>query len=198
MQEGIMTNLEGLSDNELIEISKNGQRENAYETIYKRHYEGLYRFAIKLSKNKEIAKDLVGESFFKVINALENGKYRNKNFKAWIYTILYHNHIDSLRRKEKDNEIISELSYFKDSYIENSEKNYINKNRDKMIAEEFSKISEKLRVAFEMHLNGYKYKEIALELNEKIDTIKPRIYHAKRKMREKLLAEYPEFCEQYA
>lgn len=48
------------------------------------------------------------------------------------------------------------------------------------------KLKDSLKIPFQMHLNGYKYQEIADKLNLNIGTIKSRIYLSRQQLREQL------------
>jgi RNA polymerase sigma-70 factor (ECF subfamily) len=52
----------------------------------------------------------------------------------------------------------------------------------KEIMQFINKLGEQYRVPFIMHFNGYKYKEIADQLNIPIGTVKSRIYLAKQSL----------------
>ena len=48
------------------------------------------------------------------------------------------------------------------------------------------KLKDSFRIPFEMHINGYKYKEIADKLNLNIGTIKSRIHLSRKQLMEQL------------
>ena len=43
-------------------------------------------------------------------------------------------------------------------------------------------LEDEFRIPFRMHIEGYKYKEIAEELNLKIGTVKSRIFFTRQKL----------------
>jgi RNA polymerase sigma-70 factor (ECF subfamily) len=47
-------------------------------------------------------------------------------------------------------------------------------------------LEDEFKVPFKMHLEGYKYKEIADELDLKIGTVKSRIFFTRKKLMEVL------------
>jgi len=59
------------------------------------HLDALYRFALRLTRNKQLAEELVQES---VVRALEQNGSRVGNLRAWLFQTLYHRFIDSYRR----------------------------------------------------------------------------------------------------
>jgi RNA polymerase sigma factor (sigma-70 family) len=147
----------------------------------------LERFAISLTSDREKAKDLLQDTFMKAI------MYRDKfeaftNLKAWTFTIMKNTFINNYRRAVREN---TTMDNTKDLY-------YINKPRDfgydspesdfsvKEIRKAIDKLEDEFRVPFEMHNAGYKYKEIADELNLKIGTVKSRIFFTRKKLMESL------------
>jgi RNA polymerase sigma factor (sigma-70 family) len=147
----------------------------------------LERFAISLTSDREKAKDLLQDTFMKAI------MYRDKfeaftNLKAWTFTIMKNTFINNYRRAVREN---TTMDNTKDLY-------YINKPKDfgydspesdlsvKEIRKAIDKLEDEFRVPFEMHNAGYKYKEIADELNLKIGTVKSRIFFTRKKLMDSL------------
>ena len=56
----------------------------------------------------------------------------------------------------------------------------------KEIQKSIDELSDEFRIPFMMHTEGYKYKEIADELDLKIGTVKSRIFFTRKKLMEKL------------
>jgi RNA polymerase sigma factor (sigma-70 family) len=147
----------------------------------------LERFAISLTSDREKAKDLLQDTFMKAI------MYRDKfeaftNLKAWTFTIMKNTFINNYRRAVREN---TTMDNTKDLY-------YINKPRDfgydspesdlsvKEIRKAIDNLEDEFRVPFEMHNAGFKYKEIADELNLKIGTVKSRIFFTRKKLMDSL------------
>lgn len=56
----------------------------------------------------------------------------------------------------------------------------------KEIKNEIEQLDDAHRIPFEMHYNGFKYKEIAERLGLTIGTVKSRIFFSRKKLMEKL------------
>jgi RNA polymerase sigma-70 factor (ECF subfamily) len=56
----------------------------------------------------------------------------------------------------------------------------------KEITNDIDALEDKIRIPFRMHTEGYKYKEIAENLNLNIGTVKSRIFFARKKLMETL------------
>jgi len=143
----------------------------------------LSRFAMSLTSDKEEAHDLLQETYLK---ALSN---RDKfigytNLKAWAFTIMKNTFINNYRRNIKENTIIDgtqDLYYINqphDKGFISPESSYSEGEIEKAI----DSLSDEFRIPFRMHIEGYKYKEIADELGLKIGTVKSRIFFTRQKL----------------
>ncbi|MEC8757597.1 MAG: sigma factor-like helix-turn-helix DNA-binding protein, partial [Bacteroidota bacterium] len=57
---------------------------------------------------------------------------------------------------------------------------------EELIVKEIDALKDDLRLPFLMHVDGFKYEEIALQLDVPLGTIKSRIFHARRILRLRL------------
>lgn len=149
--------------------------------------QALEYFALSLTRDEEDAHDLLQDTMLKAI------KYRDKfvektNLKAWLYTIMKNTFINNYRRKVKANTIIDQTSdlYYLNVAEGNSAPSPASEFRHKEIKKAVASLSDEYRVPFEMHFTGYKYKEIADDLNLPIGTVKSRIFLARQKLMDTL------------
>lgn len=143
----------------------------------------LERFALSLTANKEDARDLVQETYVKAIS------YRDKfaddtNLKAWTFTIMKNTFINNYRRLTKAN---TTFDHTNDLYFLNlNQESGFESPESAVTAKEIEKHIEKLdneyKLPFNMHLKGYKYKEIADTLGLRIGTVKSRIFFTRKKL----------------
>lgn len=147
----------------------------------------LRHFALQLTRNEEDANDLVQETMLKAFT------YREKfmegtNLKGWLYTIMKNSFINNYRRITKRNTFIdtTDNSYFLDSPNNTTENNAELKFLRTDLERAINTLTEDLKTTFQLNMLGYKYHEIAEELNIPIGTVKTRIFVAKRKLRDQL------------
>ena len=143
----------------------------------------LQRFAMSLTSDRDTALDLVQDTYLKAIT------YKDKfvdftNLKAWVFTIMKNTFINNYRRNVKENTIIDGT---KDLYYLNQphDKGYISPESDYAegeIEKAIDSLDDEFRIPFRMHLEGFKYKEIADELRLKIGTVKSRIFFTRQKL----------------
>ncbi len=147
----------------------------------------LERFAMSLTSNREEAKDLLQETYLKALT------YRDKfqeftNLKAWAYTIMKNTFINNYRKSVREKTTVDNTKDL--YYLNNSKESGFVKPDSEYQLKELNKAIEKLdadfKLPFQMHTEGYKYKEIANELNLKIGTVKSRIFFTRKKLMESL------------
>lgn len=147
----------------------------------------LNSYALQLTRNPDEAKDLVQETMLKAF------KYKAKftegtNLKGWLFTIMRNSFINNYRRVMRRNTFIdtTDNTYYLDAG------DYVELNRGEArfmkndIMEAVNTLPDDLRITFSMNMEGFKYHEIADELDIPIGTVKTRIFVAKRKLRKKL------------
>ncbi|NJM16234.1 MAG: RNA polymerase sigma factor [Bacteroidales bacterium] len=147
----------------------------------------LERFALSLTQNMEDSKDLLQETFVKAI-AYKDKYADNTNLKAWVFTIMKNTFINNYRRAVKANTTFDNTD---DLYYLNVNKEAKSETPDSSlrvqeIEAKISELEDEFRVPFMMHVDGYKYKEIAEHLNLKIGTVKSRIFFTRKKLMEAL------------
>ena len=143
----------------------------------------LQRFAISLTSDRDSAQDLVQDTYLKAIT------YKDKfadytNLKAWVFTIMKNTFINNYRQNLKKNVLFDrtrDLYYInipQDKGYVSSESTYSETEIEKAI----DSLRDEFRIPFRMHINGFKYEEIAANLGIKIGTVKSRIFFARQKL----------------
>lgn len=143
----------------------------------------MNRFAMSLTSDRETAQDLVQDTYLKAIT------YKEKfvdytNLKAWVFTIMKNTFINNYRRNVRENTIIDgtqDLYYLNmphDKGFISPESSYAEAEVEKAI----DSLSDDFRIPFRMHIDGYKYHEIADKLGLKIGTVKSRIFFTRQKL----------------
>lgn len=151
----------------------------------------LHSFAYNLTKNGEDAKDLYQETAFRAMT--NRDKFRpGTNFKAWTFTIMKNIFINNYRKKSKSKTIIDSTDNL--YYINSGSNATENGAESNIMMEELYKIvgalEETIRVPFLMHYQGYKYQEIAEQLNLPLGTVKSRIFFARKELKSTVLGHY--------
>jgi len=146
----------------------------------------LLAFAMNYTKNLEDAKDLTQDTMLKAIRYKDYYKPKT-NFKAWIFTIMKNTFINNYRRKVRSNTIFDNSTdmFLLNNSTENRDSPY-NYIADGEINAQLETLTPEYKEPFEMHYLGYKYKEIAEELDIPLGTVKSRIFIARKKLMDQL------------
>ena len=144
----------------------------------------LHAFAYNLTKNVEDAKDLYQETAFRAIT--NQDKFRpGTNFKAWLFTIMKNIFINNYRKKTKANTIMDSTDNM--YYINSGSTTINNRAESNIMMKELIKMIEELddsiKVPFLMHYQGFKYQEIADQLDLPLGTVKSRIFFARKELK---------------
>lgn len=147
----------------------------------------LKPFAISLTRDQELAKDLFQETLYKAL-ANQDKYSAGTNIKAWLFTIMRNIFINEYRRKAKQKIIFD--SSDNDRLVNLSSVAVRNEGENSLQLKEISKaiyqIPRIFKVPFLLYFEGYRYHEISEWLNEPLGTIKSRIHFARKLLKEKI------------
>lgn len=154
-----------------------------------RIHNSLRAFSLKLTGNHVDAEDLYQDTTLRIMTNVE--KYKpNTNFKAWAVTIMRNIFINNYRKKVRRNMIIDQTP--NNYYINSGNKTVENSGETNVAYGELMGMVDSLpsdfKVPFLMAHEGYKYDEIADQLEAPLGTIKSRIFFARKKL-QKMCAE---------
>ncbi|GJM32330.1 MAG: RNA polymerase sigma factor [Saprospiraceae bacterium] len=143
----------------------------------------LRAFSLKLTGNNDDAEDLYQDTAVRIITNAE--KYHpGTNFKAWAVTIMRNIFINNYRKKMRRSMIIDQTP--NNYYLNSGDKTVINDGEMTVAFKELMEMVDQLpddfRTPFMMAYEGYKYDEIAEELESPLGTIKSRIFFARKKL----------------
>lgn len=161
---------------------------------FNNHFDSLQHqllpFAYKLTNNVDDARDLIQETALRAFNNKEKFEV-GTNFRAWVTTIMRNTFIN-IYRKKKNRNTISEPT---DSYVFLSAGNSVaNTATSNIMMKELEAILSNLdyiyRKPFLMFYEGFKYEEIADEMELPLGTVKSRIFFARQKLMDSINKHY--------
>lgn len=147
----------------------------------------LMHSALQFTKNHDDADDLVQDTLIKAIRYEE--KYEvGTNLQAWLFIIMRNTFINNYKAfKRRSRVFIENVDPW--SYPINSSTGY-NAGEGKMINDDINKALRNLQpgysIPFLRYFEGYKYHEIAIEMDIPIGTVKTRIHIARKILMAKL------------
>jgi RNA polymerase sigma-70 factor (ECF subfamily) len=136
------------------------------------NYDKYYRLAYSYVQNEQDALDIVQESAYRVIKDLDKLKERDY-LSTWIYRIVIHNAIDSLRKKKRESVSLLEVELIhEDQYQEEDPLSLLSILEDKDRA-----------LVILKYLEDWKLEEISEIMEMNISTVKSRLYRALKKLK---------------
>lgn len=147
----------------------------------------LLNFAYQLTTNREAAQDLVQDTTLKVLD--NESKYvDNVNFKGWVFTIMRNIFINNYRRQVRSATVIDttedlyHLNLSQESGLASPEGSFAAKE----ISAAINSFTPEYKVPFTMYIAGYKYSEIAEQMQLPLGTVKSRIFFARKRLQSML------------
>ncbi|MCJ0742209.1 RNA polymerase sigma factor [Pedobacter montanisoli] len=150
----------------------------------------LQSFALNFTKDIEDANDLVQDTLLKAVTYYNKFK-EGTNLKGWLFTIMRNTFINNYRRTIKTNAIITQSDDISSAHLyysaskNTAERKFVLGDIHKALAT----LQPEYQVPFVKYFEGFKYHEIADELNIPIGTVKTRI-HVARGILKKYLKTY--------
>ena len=175
-------------------VGKDQEEKLIIEEILIKHLDSMYSTALRLTKNKEKAEDLVQDVCLRAFRYFDQLRSNNK-LKAWLFKILMNTFINKYRKRIKEPPLIEiELS---ESLLEsasalyrhnsNPEEILIKSSLDEEIKEALDNLHVDLRLVLWLSdVEGFTYEEIKEILRCPIGTIASRLYRARSLLRETL------------
>jgi RNA polymerase sigma-70 factor (ECF subfamily) len=143
----------------------------------------LEYFAKRLTQNENDAQDLLQETYLKAL-IFRDKFVQTTNFKAWLFTIMKNIFINNYRRNVRARTLIDTTDNL--YHINSSSQSNSITPESELSEQEIQKAIDELvddhRIPFEMHTQGFKYKEIAEALDISIGTVKSRIFFGRKKL----------------
>lgn len=162
-------------------------KDRQFSHMVNKHTSELRKFAMKYTNNHHDAKDLMQDTMLKALKYYEQFE-EGTNIRGWLFTIMRNTFINNFRRDTRTNRLMSQET---DTdalqpaliFMDNSSEN-------KIVREDITKalknLSQHHSIAFIRFFEGYKYREIASELDIPIGTVKTRIHEARRLLKKGL------------
>ena len=170
------------------------EKREIFDLEFLPHIHSMYNFGYRLTLDRDDAKDLVQDTYFKAFRFIESFQ-RGTNAKAWLFRILKNSFINDYRKKIKEP---NKVDYQEVESFYNSEDVdrqitpdlRVDALKD-MIGDEISNALNALDVDFRTviilcDLEGLKYEEMAKILDIPIGTVRSRLHRARQLLKEKL------------
>ena len=173
-------------DRAIVERVLNGDRDS-YRLLVRRYQDLLFRHALRMTAEADVAADLVQASFVKAFTSMAHCRDRDR-FGAWLFRILANackDHLKSRRRKDLrlDEAVVHPVA------ASNPQKDLERAETRAQLAAALARLPVSLREAFVLkHVEGLSYEEIAGVMETSVPALKMRVHRA-REMLKELLSE---------
>ena len=171
--------------------------QKAYRELVNRHQTSVYHIVFRIVHDRELANDLVQETFMKAFSSLK--LYRSEfRFSTWLYKIAANASIDHLRKRRiralsldapvetEDGQVGLEVP----DYTHHPEEEIMRRERSITIDDAIESLPDKYKyVIIARHQEEKSYEEIAAELKVPVGTVKSRIARGIAQLREILLSD---------
>jgi len=172
-----------------------------FEALVNEHLDSLYGTALRLTRNRTTAEDLIQDTFLKAWRSFHTFQ-DGTNARAWLYKILMNAYIDSYRRSTRapemvDHEDVGDFYLYakaqeSDQYrrMGDPEEILLSKIMDADVKSALEQVPEPFRAAVILaDLEDFSYREIAGILDIPIGTVMSRLYRGRRHL-QRLLWDY--------
>ena len=186
--------LEQLSDRELVEHYKRGNQASI-ETLINRHKNKVYTYILMTVKNTALAEDIFQDTFIKVIQSLDAGRYQdNGRFLSWVIRIAHNLVIDHFRKQNQmsvssnddyENDLFNNARFSDNTVEEEIVQDQIYRDVRRLVD---NLPEEQREVVILRHYAGLSFREIAEQTNVSINTALGRMRYALINMR-KMISE---------
>ncbi|MBT8099751.1 MAG: RNA polymerase sigma factor [Gammaproteobacteria bacterium] len=172
-----------LEDTALMLRYKEGDVD-AFETLYRRHNDALYRYLLRLCRHRDTAEDIFQEAWGKIIKA--RARYRpTAKFTTFLYRVAHNCFIDHIRRNQRHQNSADiepdTQPHAGDSPEFETERSLARRRLETALAE----LPDEQRDAFLLHEEGgLNLDEIAHVTGAKRETVKSRLRYANNKLRQ--------------
>ena len=180
-----------VSTDELIQRYQKGQP-RAFEALYDRHKDYVFRVAFFVLRHREEAEDAVQETFLDVMRALPSyDVYGPARFETWLYRVTVNRCRMRLRRRLPDSEewddIAERLERLPAGQNGTPEQAHLVRERAQALWDAVSSLPLAHREAVILrYQQGLSYDEIAGALGIRVGTVRSRLFSAHAKLRKLL------------
>lgn len=160
-----------------IEAFKSSNEE-AYKELMENYKKPLVNLVYSIISDYEEAEEIVQDTFVSFYIKRESFEGRSKIY-TWLYRVSFNIAIDYIRKKEREKKY--RLKEYRNFEMQESvNDNSINKI---ILADALSKLNETFRIPLLMsEYENYSYEEISKKLDLPVNTIRTRIFRARKKL----------------
>lgn len=163
-------------------IGKIARRDlRAFEELYRLYHPRLIRFVINMSRRPQLAEEVLNDTMMVVWN--RPGAYNGgSKVSTWIFAIAYRTALKAMRRQ--DEPMVDKDAQARASGEAGPEQRLGERQVQEVLAGAIGELSPDHRAVVDLtYFHGAGYAETAQIMDCPVDTVKTRMYHARRHLR---------------
>lgn len=156
----------------------------AFETIYHRYHRRLFVYLFKITRRADVVEELVNDVMMVVWQSAArfDGVSRPS---TWILGIAYRKALKALSRRREPVEEPASRPF--ERVVEGPDRLFARREEATVLGRALARLSPEQRAVVELtYYFGYSYREIAEIAGCPINTVKTRMFHARRRLRDAL------------
>ncbi|GED69257.1 RNA polymerase subunit sigma [Brevibacillus reuszeri] len=145
----------------------------------------LYRYLFRMCGSREIAEELLQETFYRAMLSLSIQEARQ--VRAWLYKVARNLYIDWLRKQTSEQNMLENIRRLIPvaSRTYEPEMVYRQKEEKEKVAWVMQQLPERMRtILYLREIEDFTYQELATTLELSMDQVKVTLYRAREKFRE--------------
>ncbi|MEY8192216.1 RNA polymerase sigma factor [Peribacillus simplex] len=148
--------------------------------------EEVFKLLLARGARKEDAEDIIQNTYYKIYTLLD--KLTESNIRPWFFRVSLNQYIDLKRKKEQQNIYLTEEIYLKLSHIDCDFDTVLNKDEIFYLLKDIKK--EYKEIFFLKYYYDFSYEEIATILDIQVDSVKQKLYRARKFIHSKIGGQY--------
>jgi RNA polymerase sigma-70 factor (ECF subfamily) len=170
-----------------IQQTARGDR-SAFEQLYRAYEKRIFGFVVRMLSNAETAEELTSDVMVEVWKSA--ARFRgDSRVSTWMFGIARFKALSALRRHESETVPLDDMSERPDPH-ETADMGLLRQRTSDQIHRALRKLSPEHRAVMELTFyEEFSYPEIAVILDCPVNTVKTRMFHARKRLREMLSGE---------
>lgn len=160
---------------------------DSVEYLYETYRSDIYRYLLGLTRDPDLAEDLLSETFCTAIMALE-GLRDSDSVKSWLLTIARNKWLDHLRKRRPVSDVDLTELYIADT-APGPEQRAMQKEAARRLQTLLKQEDPRTQTVVRMRIEGYSFFEIAQKLGIREGSARVIDFRARKKLREQLIKE---------
>lgn len=166
---------------------------DAFECLYRAYYHRIFQFVLRMVKNPQLTEEIVGDTMFSIWQKAGAFEGRSR-VSTWIFGVAYRRALKALQKDKRHRQQLDFDEDAMETYADTDpESNPETSIGTEMFRQHLERGIEKLSIHHQsvMRLSamGYSYHEIADIIGCPQNTVKTRMFHARRQLK-MLLAQF--------